>query len=77
VCQEKVLILLKDKRFCKLLIIGEWRRNTAKTREWLFVVRFFRLRMARIVVKIFLQNFPSGLSQNFSESLMKVYRRKF
>jgi hypothetical protein len=57
--REKVLILLKDKRFLKILIIGErWRttangderlRTVAKARERLFTVRFLRLRMARIV----------------------------
>jgi hypothetical protein len=57
--REKVLILLKDKRFLKFLIIGEgWRtaanggersRTAAKARERLFAVRFLRLRMARIV----------------------------
>jgi hypothetical protein len=57
--RAKVLILLKEKRFFKFLIIGEplqtaangvgGLRTAAKARERLFTVRFLRFRIARIV----------------------------
>jgi hypothetical protein len=49
--REKVLILLKDKRNFKFLIIangGKPLRTVANARERLFAVRFLKLRMARI-----------------------------